>query len=76
MRQGLSSWRDALSAVKGVHVITDNNTGKLYVGSASGDGGIGARWSDYAKTGEIELLRRESHWKDVLHSKDHGYNVN
>jgi hypothetical protein len=111
VRQGLSSWRGALSAVKGVYVITDSNTGKLYVGSAAGDGGIWARWSAYAntghggnkevvallrakgkeyaknfqfsiletadaKTGEMELVRRESHWKEVLQSRNHGYNAN
>lgn len=44
-------WEDKLSAVAGVYLITDTNTGKHYVGSASGmDGGIWGRWSEYAKT--------------------------
>lgn len=43
-------WRIALSAVKGVYLITDASTGKLYVGSAYGDGGIWGRWCDYVKT--------------------------
>lgn len=59
------SWRDALSSVKGVYVITDMSNGSLYVGSASGDsGGIWQRWSSYAQpsnlTGgnkEIERIR-------------------
>jgi len=42
-------WKDALSVVKGVYCITDKSTGKLYIGSASGDaGGIWQRWSSYA----------------------------
>ena len=42
-------WRTALSAVKAVYVITDRNTGKLYVGSASSDNeGLWTRWSTYA----------------------------
>lgn len=45
-------WEDKLSAVAGVYLITDTNTGKHYVGSASGmeNGGIWGRWSEYAKT--------------------------
>lgn len=45
-------WENKLSAVAGVYVITDTNTGKHYVGSASGmeNGGIWGRWSDYART--------------------------
>jgi len=43
------SWKQALSSVKGVYVITDTKTGKLYIGSASSDiGGIWQRWGDYA----------------------------
>lgn len=49
--QGLESWRSALSNVAGVYLISDGITGKLYVGSASGAGGIWQRWSDYAATG-------------------------
>ena len=44
-------WENRLSAVAGVYLITDTKTGKLYVGSASGEqGGIWGRWSEYAKT--------------------------
>ena len=53
-----ASWRAALSSVAGVYVITDAETGRLYVGSATGQGGIWARWSHYASTGHggnIEL---------------------
>lgn len=44
-------WEDKLSAVAGVYLITDTNSGKHYVGSASGmDGGIWGRWCEYART--------------------------
>ncbi len=44
-------WEEKLSAVAGVYLITDTKTGKLYVGSASGEqGGIWGRWSEYART--------------------------
>ena len=51
VRQQLPSWRSALSAVGGVYVISDAETGKLYVGSATGEGGFWGRWSQYAVTG-------------------------
>lgn len=37
----------ALSSVKGIYMIIDGNTGKLYVGSAYGEDGIWGRWSSY-----------------------------
>lgn len=44
-------WESRLSSVAGIYLITDTKTGKHYVGSASGsEGGIWARWSNYAKT--------------------------
>lgn len=49
--QGFESWRSALSSVAGVYLISDTETGKLYVGSASGMGGFWSRWSSYATTG-------------------------
>ncbi|MGK8501326.1 GIY-YIG nuclease family protein [Nocardia asiatica] len=43
------SWKDALSSVKGVYVITDLSSGQLYVGSASSEAnGLWQRWSSYA----------------------------
>lgn len=48
---GLESWRSTLSNVAGVYLISDGVTGQLYVGSASGAGGIWQRWSDYSATG-------------------------
>ena len=111
VRQEVPTWRGALSSVAGVYLITDTNTGKLYVGSATGEGGIWGRWCAYASNGhggnkdlrkllkaegadyagnfqyavlEIadthassdEVLARESHWKRVLGSREHGYNAN
>lgn len=109
--QSIESWRVALLNVSGVYLIADTNTGKLYVGSATGDGGIWQRWVEYAENGhggnkelkevlkkkgerysdkfqysilEItdthastnDVLERESHWKDVMCSRQHGYNAN
>ena len=109
--QCISSWKGALSNVSGVYLITDTKTGKLYVGSATGEGGIWQRWSEYADNGhggnrelvallsekgkeysdnfqysvlEIadthaslnDVLTRESYWKDILCSREHGLNKN
>jgi len=95
----------------GTDLITDLLTGKLYVGSATGNGGIWQRWLEYSKNGhggnkeikrllkqsglkrathfsysilEIadthtsneQILERESHWKDVLLTREYGLNAN
>lgn len=46
-----SEWRTALSCRKGVYLITDRATGRLYVGSAYGANGILGRWETYIKSG-------------------------
>lgn len=111
-QQNIESWRSALSSVKGIYLITDTGTGKLYVGKADGADGIWGRWRAYAANGhggnvalrkefgidakperlaafrfsvlEIadlhatadDINRRESHWKSILLSREHGYNRN
>ena len=49
--QNLDTWRGALSNMKGVYLITDLKTGKLYVGSATGNDGLWQRWCAYAASG-------------------------
>ena len=44
-------WHRMLGLVAGVYLILDTATGRQYVGSAYGDGGIISRWSQYARTG-------------------------
>ena len=44
-------WKTALENQKGVYLITDTNTGKLYVGSAYGKDMILGRWEAYIKNG-------------------------
>ena len=45
------AWQTALSSVYGVYLITDNRTGRHYVGSATGAGGILSRWQTYLAKG-------------------------
>lgn len=51
VQQNIESWRSALSAVKGIYLITDTTTGRLYVGKADGADGIWRRWCTYVRTG-------------------------
>lgn len=44
-------WHRMLGSVAGVYLILDTFSGRQYVGSAYGEGGIIARWSQYAHTG-------------------------
>lgn len=45
------TWMSALSNVKGVYLIADTKTGKLYVGSAYGEEAFWQRWKKYIETG-------------------------
>lgn len=51
VREAVESWRVALSNVAGVYLISDPGSGRLYVGSAAGAGGIWARWCAYSAGG-------------------------
>lgn len=44
-------WKTALQNQKGIYLITDKNTGKKYVGSASGKYMLHGRWTTYLKNG-------------------------
>ena len=72
-------WRQHLSAVNGIYLILDAESGKQYIGSAYGIGGIWQRWCEYAASGHggnkelVDLLKpdplRARHFKfSVLQS--------
>ncbi|NLA52387.1 MAG: GIY-YIG nuclease family protein [Alcaligenaceae bacterium] len=70
--QNEPSWKQALSNVKGVYVITDTSNGKLYIGSASGNNeGIWQRWSAYAD--KRNLTGGNKGFVEILESKDNDY---
>jgi len=59
-KNGRLDWKTALENVKGIYLITDRNSGKRYVGSAFGEGGVWSRWLSYIETGHggnVELRR-------------------
>lgn len=70
--QNEPSWKQALSNVKGVYVITDTSNGKLYIGSASGNNeGIWQRWSAYAD--KKNLTGGNKGFVEILESKENDY---
>lgn len=46
-----ADWHTALSSTAGVYLIVDGRSGRLYIGSASGERGILGRWRQYARDG-------------------------
>lgn len=56
VNQNILSWQIALSNICGIYLITDKKSGKLYVGSASGELGIWQRWSQYVSNGHGENI--------------------
>ena len=56
----LPTYYEALQNITGVYCLTDTNTGKLYIGSATGEGGVAQRWGSYLDTkhgGNVELRK-------------------
>lgn len=97
--------------LRGIYVIADIETGKLYVGSATGTDCIWGRWTEYVNSGhggnnqlkklfkekgkeyavnftfsilevfdpdvvDSFIIERESHWKNILLTRQYGYNDN
>jgi len=57
-----AAWKSALSAARGIYVLTCPKTKELYIGSATGSDGFFGRWSDYALDGHggnIQLKSRD-----------------
>ena len=77
VREDIDSWRAALGNVAGVYIITDNSTGKQYVGSAYGGDGIWSRWNAYAKNGHggNAELRSLLHEKGSAHADNFQYSI-
>lgn len=49
--RSIDSWRVPLSGVAGVYLVSDTQTGELFVSSAAGEGGIWRSWCDCASSG-------------------------
>ena len=75
IKQNKSDWKAALENVKGVYLIVDRSTGKMYVGSAYGDSGIWSRWVCYIATGHggNDQLTRLIAAKGIGYAREHFY---
>ena len=60
VRKNMPQWKAALSNVSGVYLVTDNHTGKHFVGSAHGGDTIWHQWVSFAISGhgEVKALQR------------------
>ena len=69
-------WRTALSLIKGIYVISDKETGKKYVGSAYGAGGVWSRWSCYVYSfhggnKELKELLEDDNLPEIFQKADY-----
>ena len=72
-------WQQEIGSIAGIYLITDEKSGKHYIGSAYGSDGIWQRWKSYACTGHgnnkdlIKLLQenpgRENEFRFTLLEK-------
>lgn len=46
----LPTYYEALKKITGVYCLTDTRTGKLYIGSATGEEGVAQRWGNYLES--------------------------
>jgi hypothetical protein len=68
----IPSWRDALSKVSCIYLITDMKTGKHYIGKADGSENLWQRWTTYAITGH----GGNEELKTLLKDKGESYKYN
>jgi len=54
-----AAWREVLSSVGGIYLLTCPTSGKQYVGSANGSTGFWGRWEDYVASGHGGNRRME-----------------
>ena len=69
VRNERGDWRAALENAKGVYLIADARTGRLYVGAAYGTGGVWSRWREYIATGH----GGNAHLKELLSNRGLDY---
>lgn len=69
----MPTYKEALEQISGVYCLTDTNTGKLYIGSAYGEGGVAKRWGDYfhSKDGKNKKLIELRKEKEAKKEKDY-----
>ena len=56
----MPTYHSALQKITGIYCLTDTKTGKLYIGSAYGEGGVAQRWQSYLDRkhgGNVKLIK-------------------
>lgn len=71
-RKIMPTYYEALRKITGIYCLTDKKTGKLYIGSATGEEGVAQRWGNYIDSkhgGNIELKKLYDEKKDIYFKK-------
>ncbi len=74
----MPTYYEALKKITGVYCLTDTHTGKLYIGSATGEEGVAQRWGNYlsSKHGDnVKLIRLFKEKGDVYFKKYFTYTL-
>ena len=56
----MPTYYEALKKITGIYCLTDTSNGKLYIGSATGEGGVAQRWGNYLSSkhgGNVKLRK-------------------
>lgn len=77
INENISSWKTALSNVKGVYLVTDTLTGKHYVGSVYGEDSIWQKWAEFVKNGHggKEELKKLLQQKGSKYKSNFKYSI-
>lgn len=74
----MPTYYEALKKVTGVYCLTDRSNGKLYIGSATGSGGVWQRWGNYISSkhgGNVKLRKLYDKEGDVYFEKNFTFTL-
>lgn len=74
----MPGYQENLQCITGVYCLTDEKTGKLYIGSATGEGGVAQRWGNYLNSkhgGNKELIKLYKEKGDKYFEKYFTYTI-
>lgn len=60
----MPTYYEALKKITGVYCLTDTHTGKLYIGSATGNEGVAQRWGNYLNSKHGDNVKLIKLYKD------------
>lgn len=74
----MPTYYEALKKITGIYCLTDCSTGKLYIGSATGNGGVGQRWGNYLASkhgGNVKLRKLYEKEGDAYFEKNFTFTL-